>query len=149
MIRTWAPWVWGTTIKALYKSTSFYLCIRYLKPTNYYYCNNPIQHTSSGSCFTTGRFSCLTSADQSPLSHSVVQKYKVNTDYEKLATEVDIWHLVTHVNVWQQTVAISSISDDIDHVHRNLSSIKQNFSEIYLQVTQLLLRQLTLLTGYQ
>jgi len=23
MIRTWAPWVWGTTIKALYKSTSF------------------------------------------------------------------------------------------------------------------------------
>jgi len=23
MIRTWAAWVWGTTIKALYKSTSF------------------------------------------------------------------------------------------------------------------------------
>jgi len=23
VIRTWAPWVWGTTIKALYKSTSF------------------------------------------------------------------------------------------------------------------------------
>ena len=23
LIRTWAPWVWGTTVKALYKSTSF------------------------------------------------------------------------------------------------------------------------------
>ena len=36
----------------------------------YYY--KARQHTSSGSCFTTGKFSCLTSADQSPLSHSVV-----------------------------------------------------------------------------
>jgi len=29
MIRTWAPWVWGSTIKALYKSTFFTFTFNY------------------------------------------------------------------------------------------------------------------------
>jgi len=39
-------------------------------------CHNKLvtQHTSSGSYFTTVHFSCLTSAEQSPLTHSVVQE---------------------------------------------------------------------------
>ena len=42
------------------------------------YHTKPDQHTSCGSCFTTGKFSCLTWADQSPLSHCVVQAPSVS-----------------------------------------------------------------------
>jgi len=43
------------------------------KITNLYCYTRKLQHTSWGSCFTTVTFSCLTWADKSPLSRSVVQ----------------------------------------------------------------------------
>jgi len=47
-------------------------------PNLSHFYTKPNQHTSWGSCFTAGKFSCLTWADQSPLSHSVVQAPSVS-----------------------------------------------------------------------
>ena len=39
---------------------------------------NTRKHTSSGSSFTNTKYSCITSADPSPLTHSVVQEPSVS-----------------------------------------------------------------------
>jgi len=80
---------WSTHVNIkLYKTTFFALHAIY--NSKFPLISKPVQHTSWGSCFTAGKFSCLTWADQSPLSHSVLQGPSLSLASETISVILNI-----------------------------------------------------------
>ena len=114
-------------IKDLYISITLLCVINHnikilaILPAYVYWQRKQTQHTSWGSCFTTGKFSCLTWADQSPLSHSVVHGPSVSLISGTISKYLNIQEL--SVTSAGRLVDIVSSSDILNY--HKIASDKQ------------------------